>query len=197
MPSARDGNLTMRLDCSSGTWSHTADQPIPCTCPRKKIGFAADRIEACHQKFMLRRRRKTSQRFSRCSASREPLVSDPDAHGSHPTREAATSCGLSICRRLLYSSVFRLLHLATSPPRHLANPTPMCAHLEGGCAHIFAGWASSLSPRIKNVRTFYREALRTRRARAPPPRAVVCAHRLRAPAFFLSALNDAASTALR
>jgi hypothetical protein len=102
MPSARDGNLTMRLDCSSSTWSHTADQPIPCTCPRKKIGAAADRIEACHQKFMLRRRRKTSQRFSRCSASREPLVSDPDAHGSHPTREAATSCGLSICRRLLY-----------------------------------------------------------------------------------------------
>ena len=84
MPSARDGNLTMRLDCSSGTWSHTADQPIPCTCPRKKIGAAADRIEACHQKFMLRRRRKTSQRFSRCSASREPLLSDPNAHGSHP-----------------------------------------------------------------------------------------------------------------
>ena len=78
MPSARDGNLTMRLDCSSGTWSHTADQPIPCTCPRKKIGAAADRIEACHQKFMLRRRRKTSQRFSRCSASREPLLSDPN-----------------------------------------------------------------------------------------------------------------------
>ena len=102
MPSARDGNLTMRLDCSSGTWSHTADQPIPCTCPRKKIGAAADRIEACHQKFMLRRRRKTSQRFSRCSASREPLLSDPNAHGSHPRREAATSCGLSICRRLLY-----------------------------------------------------------------------------------------------
>ena len=84
MPSARDGNLTMRLDCSSSTWSHTADQPIPCTCPRKKIGAAADRIEACHQKFMLRRRRKTSQRFSRCSASREPLLSDPNAHGSHP-----------------------------------------------------------------------------------------------------------------
>ena len=102
VPSARDGNLAMRLDCSSSTWSHTADQPIPCTCPRKKIGAAADRIEACHQKFMLRRRRKTSQRFSRCSASREPLLSDPNAHGSHPRREAATSCGLSICRRLLY-----------------------------------------------------------------------------------------------
>jgi len=84
VPSARDGNLAMRLDCSSGTWSHTADQPIPCTCAQKKFVAAADRIEACHQKFMLRRRRKTSQRFRRCSASREPLVSDPDAHGSHP-----------------------------------------------------------------------------------------------------------------
>ena len=105
VPSARDGSLRAlpcALDCSSGIWTQTADQPMPCTCARKKIGAAADRIEACHQKFMLRRRRKTSQRFSRCSASREPLVSDPDAHGSHPTREAATSCGLSICRRLLY-----------------------------------------------------------------------------------------------
>ena len=120
MPSARDGNLTMRLDCSSSTWSHTADQPIPCTCPRKKIGAAADRIEACHQKFMLRRRRKTSQRFSRCSASREPLLSDPNAHGSHPRREAATSCGLSICRRLLYLVWLTLcerLTLVRSVPR--------------------------------------------------------------------------------
>ena len=94
--------LPCALDCSSGIWTQTADQPMPCTCARKKIGAAADRIEACHQKFMLRRRRKTSQRFSRCSASREPLLSDPNAHGSHPRREAATSCGLSICRRLLY-----------------------------------------------------------------------------------------------
>ena len=110
MPSARDGNLTMRLDCSSGTWSHTADQPIPCTCPRKKIGAAADRIEACHQKFMLRRRRKTSQRFSRCSASREPLVSDPDAHGSHPTR---VTRGCDVLRPL-YLPEASLLSLAHS-----------------------------------------------------------------------------------
>ena len=128
MPSARDGNLTMRLDCSSGTWSHTADQPIPCTCPRKKIGAAADRIEACHQKFMLRRRRKTSQRFSRCSASREPLLSDPNAHGSHPRREAATSCGLSICRRLLYLVWLTLcerLTLVGSVPR----PQKVCSRI--------------------------------------------------------------------
>jgi len=70
MPSARDGNLTMRLDCSSGTWSHTADQPIPCTCPRKKIGAAADRIEACHQKFMLRRRRNLAAVQSLLSVAR-------------------------------------------------------------------------------------------------------------------------------
>ena len=127
MPSSSDGNLTMRLDCSSSTWSHTADQPIPCTCPRKKIGAAADRIEACHQKFMLRRRRKTSQRFSRCSASREPLLSDPDAHGSHPTREAATSCGLSICRRLLYLVWLTLcerLTLVRSVPIYLTGTIP-------------------------------------------------------------------------
>jgi hypothetical protein len=108
MPSARDGNLTMRLDCSSSTWSHTADQPIPCTCPRKKIGAAADRIEACHQKFMLRRRRKTSQRFSRCSASREPLLSDPNAHGSHP-RE-----GCDVLRPLYLPERLSLLSLAHS-----------------------------------------------------------------------------------
>jgi len=109
MPSARDGNLTMRLDCSSSTWSHTADQPIPCTCPRKKIGAAADRIEACHQKFMLRRRRKTSQRFSRCSASREPLVSDPSrmAH----TRSDTRGCDVL---RPLYLPEASLLSLAHS-----------------------------------------------------------------------------------
>jgi hypothetical protein len=115
--------LPCALDCSSGIWTQTADQPMPCTCARKKIGAAADRIEACHQKFMLRRRRKTSQRFSRCSASREPLVSDPDAHGSHPTREAATSCGLSICRRLLYLVWLTLcerLTLVGSVPKHKA-----------------------------------------------------------------------------
>ena len=109
MPSARDGNLTMRLDCSSGTWSHTADQPIPCTCPRKKIGAAADRIEACHQKFMLRRRRKTSQRFSRCSASREPLLSVIQTRMAHTRDERLRRLAAS-----LYLPEASLLSLAHS-----------------------------------------------------------------------------------
>ena len=90
MPSARDGNLAMRLDCSSGTWSHTAYQPIPCTCPREKIGAAADRIEACHKKITPQLRRTTSQRSSRCSASLEAVESDPE----HPWKKPATSCGV-------------------------------------------------------------------------------------------------------
>jgi len=122
--------LPCALDCSSGIWTQTADQPMPCTCARKKFGAAADRIEACHQKFMLRRRRKTSQRFSRCSASREPLVSDPDAHGSHPTREAATSCGLSICRRLLY-----LVWLTLCERLTLVGSVPMCGRVQWRTGH--------------------------------------------------------------
>jgi len=96
MPSASDGNLTMRLDCSSGMWSHTADQPIPCTCARKKIGAAADRIEACQQKFMLRRRRKTSQRFSRCSAPRGRAESYPDRPLDEWPERSRPSCTRSI-----------------------------------------------------------------------------------------------------
>ena len=113
MPSARDGNLTMRLDCSSSTWSHTADQPIPCTCPRKKIGAAADRIEACHQKFMLRRRRKTSQRFSRCSAPRGRAESYPDRALSEWPERSRPSCTRSIRHGNFYLDEATLCERAT------------------------------------------------------------------------------------
>ena len=103
-----DHNKMLKARCSMASAQGSDVKPqVGRGSVQKEIVAAADRIEACHQKFMLRRRRKTSQRFRRCSASREPLVSDPDAHGSHPTREAATSCGLSICRRL---SLLSLAH---------------------------------------------------------------------------------------
>jgi hypothetical protein len=94
--------------------------------------------------------------------------------------------------KVCHYSVFRLLLLATSPPRHLANPTPMCAHPDSGCAHISVSgaraWKSAYKTLLK-VRTFY-HTLGTRRAYLPTRRAQLEFVRTsRAPSFFRPLLH--------
>ena len=86
-------------------------------------------------------------------------------------------------------SVFRLLLLATSPPRHLANPTPMCAHPDSGCAHISVSgaraWKSAYKTLLRKCALFTTHWVPLERTYLRGARTRVCAHI--ASAFFLSA----------
>ena len=83
--------------------------------------------------------------------------------------------------------MFRLLLLATSPPRHLANPTPMCAHPDSGCAHISVSgaraWKSAYKTLLRKCALFTTHWVR--RAYLPTRRAQLEFVRTsRAPSFF-------------
>ena len=110
-------------------------QRIPYTCARKKIGAAADCIDACHQKITPQLRRKTMQWLRRrsepCELRGGLFLAAWSPIRKRSERRHAFSCGCGICDKNEMARSFVYLCAPLSPPAPLLPPPFLFKHLLG------------------------------------------------------------------